>query len=61
MNFQKFIYDFLKFNDISANFHDKNTRAMGLKSCAMGVSCQKVGLSQRRDKSAEPLGDIKQP
>ena len=32
MNFQKFIYDFLKFNDISANFHDILTRAEALKS-----------------------------
>ena len=61
MNFQKFIYDFLKFNDFSANFHDKNTRVEALKSCAMGiwyifgvVWCKKVGLSRRRDKSAEP-------
>ena len=38
MNFQKFVYDFLKFNDISANFHDILTRAEALKSCAEGVS-----------------------
>ena len=37
MNFQKFIYDFLKFNDISANFHDILTHAEALKSCAVGV------------------------
>ena len=43
MNFQKFIYDFLKFNDFSANFHDKNTRAEALKSRAMGVK-YKVGV-----------------
>ena len=43
MNFQKFIYDFLKFNDFSANFHDILRRAMGLKSCAMGVSYRKQG------------------
>ena len=41
MNFQKFIYDFLKFNDFSANFHDISTRAEALKSCAMGVSYRK--------------------
>ena len=43
MNFQKFIYDFLKFNDISANFHDILTRAEALKSDAMGVK-YKVGV-----------------
>ena len=37
MNFQKFIYDFLKFNDFSANFNDILTRAEALKSGAMGV------------------------
>ena len=37
MNFQKFIYDFLKFNDFSANFHDISARAEALKSCAVGV------------------------
>ena len=37
MNFQKFIYDFLKFNDFSANFHDILTRAEALKSGEMGV------------------------
>ena len=39
MNFQKFIYDFLKFNDISANFHDISARAEALKSCKMGLLC----------------------
>ena len=38
MNFQKFIYDFLKFNDFSANFHDISTRAEAFFMCAMGVS-----------------------
>ena len=37
MNFQKFIYDFLKFNDFSTNFHDILTRAEALKSGAVGV------------------------
>ena len=37
MNFQKFIYDFLKFNDISANFHDISACAEALKSDTMGV------------------------
>ena len=37
MNFQKFIYDFLNFNDFSANFHDILTRAKALKSGAMGI------------------------
>ena len=37
MNFQKFIYDFLKFNDISANFHDSSTRAMGFSANFEGV------------------------
>ena len=32
MNFQKFIYDFLKFNDFSTNFHDILTHAEALKS-----------------------------
>ena len=41
MNFQKFIYDFLKFNDISANFHDISARAEALKSCEMGVNYKK--------------------
>ena len=44
MNFQKFIYDFLKFNDISTNFHDKNTRAEAQKSCAHDFSQGKVGI-----------------
>ena len=44
MNFQKFIYDFLKFNDFSANFHDKNTRAEALKSGEMGICCDKKGV-----------------
>ena len=37
MNFQKFIYDFLKFNDFSANFHDISACAEALKSGARGV------------------------
>ena len=37
MNFQKFIYDFLKFNDFSANFHDISTSAEAQKSDEMGV------------------------
>ena len=55
MNFQKFIYDFLKFNDFSANFHDILTRAEALKSSAMGVKykvgvvwCKKVGQQNQR-------------
>ena len=43
MNFQKFVYDFLKFNDISANFHDILTRAEAQKTGAVGVS-YKVGV-----------------
>ena len=39
MNFQKFIYDFLKFNDFSAKFHDILTRAEALKSGAVGIKC----------------------
>ena len=53
MNFQKFIYDFLKFNDFSANFHDILTRAEALKSGEMGVWyifgvvwCKKVGCAE---------------
>ena len=44
MNFQKFIYDFLKFNDFSANFHDFSTRAEAQKSGEMGVWYGKVGV-----------------
>ena len=39
MNFQKFIYDFLKFNDFSANFHDISACAMVLKLGAVGFLC----------------------
>ena len=52
MNFQKFIYDFLKFNDISANFHDILTRAMGLKSGEMGVKYEQ----NLRSSTKQPLG-----
>ena len=65
MNFQKFIYDFLKFNDISANFHDILTRAEALKSCAVGVSynvgvvwCKKVGFCRDESRTA---GRFRQP
>ena len=44
MNFQKFIYDFLKFNDFSANFHDILTHAEALKSGEMGL-CHTVPLT----------------
>ena len=48
MNFQKFVYDFLKFNDISANFHDISTRAEALKSGEMGVWYKFEGISYQK-------------
>ena len=39
MNFQKFIYKFLKFNDFSANFHDISTDFEAQKSGEMGIKC----------------------
>ena len=42
---REFIYEFSNFDDISTRENDKKSRAMGLKSDAIGVKCGQNRLS----------------
>ena len=48
---RKFVYEFLNFDDISARENDKKSRAMGLKSDAIGVKCRQNQRSCKKQPS----------